>query len=269
MFDELGVGVFRRRYESLDLNVGVVFGEDGVMVIDTRSTHAEAQELIDDLRTLTELPVRWVVNTHWHWDHAFGNALFGEAAIWGHELCVPALIRLGDRMKEDAKGWLPPEAHDEVAAVEIVAPDQTFSERASLAIGRDVILTYHGLAHTNADIVVRVPDADVAFFGDMIEEGAPPNFGDSHPEIWPGTLRLASVGFPALAVPGHGDVVGEAFVLAQTEELEAVATLASAYVAGDESALSVAGPYPRDVMASALHRARALHGQIATSAQDL
>jgi len=258
VFDQVGEDVYRRRYESLDLNIGVVLGEEGVLIIDTRSTHREAAELIDDLGTLTRLPVRWVVNTHWHWDHAFGNALFTDAEIWGHDLCVPALETLGDRMKQDARRWMPPETLADIDAVEVVAPDHTFSESATIAIGREVDLTYHGLAHTDADIIVRVPDVGVAFFGDMIEEGAPPNFGDSHPELWPATLRQAALEFPTAAVPGHGDVVDERFVLTQIEELEAVASLARAYANGDDSALTRPGPYPADVMASALKRARHL-----------
>jgi hypothetical protein len=53
MFDELADGVFRRRYESLDLNVGVVIGEEGALIIDTRASHVEADELLDELGTLT------------------------------------------------------------------------------------------------------------------------------------------------------------------------------------------------------------------------
>ena len=83
MFDELAEGVYARRYESLDLNVGVVVSGDGVLVVDTRASHIEADELRNDLRSLTPLPVRWVVDTHWHWDHTFGNARFPEAEIWG------------------------------------------------------------------------------------------------------------------------------------------------------------------------------------------
>lgn len=258
MFDQLGEGVFRRRFDSLDLNVGVVIGEDGVLVVDTRASEREASELSKELRTLTSLPVRWVVNTHWHWDHVFGNAVFQGAEIWGHVLCLPALETLGERMRQDARRWLPPELHQEIDAVEIVAPDRTFSESASLAIGRDVLLTYHGLAHTDADIVVRVPEAEVAFFGDMVEEGAPPNFGDSYPESWPQTLRRACDGFSGTAVPGHGDVVDENFVRSQLDELEVVARLGAAYADGDESVLSAPAPYSAEVMASALGRARSL-----------
>lgn len=256
MFDQLGEGVFRRRYESLDLNVGVVLGDDGILIVDTRSSHQEAEELVRDLRSLTDLPVRWVVNTHWHWDHAFGNAAFPDCEIWGHELCRIGMERFGERMKVDARSWLPESQHPEVDQVVVVPPDRTFSDNVSLAIGRVVDLTYHGLAHTDADIVVRVPGSDVAFFGDMIEESGPPNFGDSFPLDWPATLESAATNLPTVAVPGHGDVVDESFVRGQREELAAVARLAAEVAAGelDLEAASVRGPYPKSVMISALTR---------------
>lgn len=260
MFDEVGDGVFRRRYESLDLNIGVVVGTDGVLVVDTRASHRQGQELADELPAITDLPVRWVVNTHWHWDHTFGNQVFRRAEIWGHELCATALSSRGEEMKSAAREWLPAEAHAEIEAVEIVPPVKTFSDRASVNIGRSVELTYHGFGHTDADIVVRVPDADVAFFGDLIEEGAPPAFGDSHPVAWPLTLILARKDSPATIVPGHGDVVDARFVDMQREELAEVAEVASQYVKGeiglDEGV--VRGPYSDEVMRSALLRAAAV-----------
>lgn len=256
MFDELGDGVFRRRYEALDLNVGVVLGDDGVLVVDTRSTHQEANELVRDLQTLTIVPVRWVVNTHWHWDHSFGNAVFTGCEIWGHELCRSGMERFGERMKLDARSWLPESQHAEVDEVVVVPPDRTFSDNVSLAIGREVELTYHGLAHTDADIVVRVPESGVLFFGDMIEEGAPPNFGDSHPLEWPSTLRSASDSLSGTIVPGHGDVVSPEFVAGQIEELDEVADLARALANGhlDIEEAAAGGPYSAEVMMSALKR---------------
>lgn len=260
VFDELGEGVFRRRYESLDLNIGVVIGSDGVLLVDSRASQRQAVELSEELPRITDLPVRWVVNTHWHWDHTFGNAVFSDAEIWGHELCAQALAAHGDEMKEAAKEWLSEEAHAEIDAVEIVPPSQTFSDKVSLQVGRVVNLTYHGLGHTDADIVVRVPEADVAFFGDLIEEGSPPSFGDSYPVAWPLTLRLASDHLPSTIVPGHGDVVDPQFVQMQHEELVEVAQLAADYVRGESSFESVVeeGPYPEDVMREALLRARAV-----------
>jgi glyoxylase-like metal-dependent hydrolase (beta-lactamase superfamily II) len=256
MFDEIGDLVFRRRFESLDLNVGVVIGDDGVLIIDTRSTHQEAEELRDELAALTSLPVRWVVNTHWHWDHSFGNAVFTGAEIWGHDLCEIAMARLGDEMRSAAKTWLPEHQHSEIDEVVITPPTHSFSDRASLDIGRRIEMSYHGFGHTDADVVIRT--GDVAFFGDLIEDGAPPNFGDSYPVVWPHTLRLASVDLPGTIVPGHGDVVGPQFVRDQTEELSRVAVIATGLLEGElELAEAVtAGPYDEDVMRAALLRAQ-------------
>lgn len=72
LWREVGEGVFRRRYHALDLNVGAVLGDGEVLLIDTRSWRAEAEELRDDLRALTSLPCRQVLNTHAHFDHCFG-----------------------------------------------------------------------------------------------------------------------------------------------------------------------------------------------------
>lgn len=260
MFDQLGEGVFRRRYESLDLNVGVVVGDDGLLIIDTRSTHEEARELLDELKGLSSKPVRWVINTHYHWDHVYGNAMFEGAEIWGHELCQSAMRDIGEEMKESAKRWLPAENHPEIDAVIVVPPKKVFSDEVSLDIGREVSMTHHGFAHTDSDIVVRVPDADVAYFGDMLEEGAPPNFGDSYPVAWPLALRLAAEDLPSVIVPGHGDVVDQEFVETQHAELVRVAEQATFYVTGEMSLEEAAtqGPYPVDVMKSALLRAAAV-----------
>lgn len=258
MFDELGEGVYRRRYQSLDLNVGVVIGEDGVLVVDTRASHRQAAELETELREITHLPVRWVVNTHWHWDHVFGNGVFSGAEIWAHESCQIALVSRGEEMKAAAREWLAVEHHADIDEVEIAAPTMTFSERASLDIGRAVELAFHGFGHTDADIIVSVPDSDVAFFGDLVEEGAPPSFGDSYPVAWPVTLLLASDHPVATIVPGHGDVVDPLFVRSQHEELVAVAELATALINGEigfEEASS-AGPYGDEIMRSALLRAK-------------
>ncbi len=85
---ELGDRVFARRYAFFDQNIGVVLGDDAALVIDTRSTHVQAREILADLRRLTPSPVTVVVDTHGHFDHAYGNHVFRPAPIWGHEGCV-------------------------------------------------------------------------------------------------------------------------------------------------------------------------------------
>lgn len=259
MFDQLGDGVFRRRYESLDLNVGVVVGEDGVLIVDTRASHQQAMELRDELKELTGKQVRWVVNTHWHWDHVFGNSRFPEAKIWGHELTRSTLVERGEEMKAGAKEWLPGHLHPAIDEVEIVPPRQTFSQRASVEIGRSIELAYFGLAHTDADITVSIPDSGVTYMGDIIEEGAPPGFGDSFPLSWPETLREAASESGDLCVPGHGDTVDKDFVADQLDELSAVARLAAAVEADelDRDEAARQGPYSVEVMLSAFGRVEA------------
>jgi glyoxylase-like metal-dependent hydrolase (beta-lactamase superfamily II) len=257
MFQNLGDGVFRRRYESLDSNIGVVLGEDGILIIDTRASHVEGDQIRAELATLSALPVRWVVNTHWHWDHVFGNSCFPDAEIWGHVRCREVLLSRQNEMKADALEWLPKDQHAEIGETVIVAPSATFSDRVSLDIGRQVDLSFHGRAHTDADIRIIVPDAGVAFLGDLIEEGGPPSFGDSYPTIWPTTLQYAMQKSPEVLVPGHGDVVDRAFAEGQRAELAAVADLADACLRGELSVGegSVRGPFSEEVMRSALDRA--------------
>lgn len=173
MFDQVGEGVFRRRYPSLDLNIRVVFGDDGVLLVDTRATGAQATELREELGSSTDLPVRWVVNTHWHWDHTFGNARFRGCRIWGHELCRVALEDRSEEMRREAKDALGAEFDADIDATEIQPPTEVFSDSISIDIGRIVELSYHGLAHTDSDIVVGVPDAGVVFLGDLSKRERP------------------------------------------------------------------------------------------------
>lgn len=257
VFDELADGVFRRRYESLDINIGVVVSDDGILVIDTRCTHAEADELRADLRNLTPLPVRWVIDTHWHWDHTFGNSRFPEAEIWGHDRCRTEMVERGESMRDDAAGWLPNQ-RDEFQAVVITPPTEVFAAAARIDMGSKVVaMSFHGLGHTNADIVITLEDCDVIFMGDLVENGAPPVFDDGYPLSWPQTLRSVFAEGSSLIVPGHGDIMNRAVAMGQLEEIELVAGLARRCI---EEGLSVAdaarlGPYPEEVMTAALTRA--------------
>jgi glyoxylase-like metal-dependent hydrolase (beta-lactamase superfamily II) len=201
--------------------------------------------------------VRWVVNTHWHWDHTFGNAVFPIAEIWGHERCRRVLLDRPEEMKDDARHWFPAQRHAEIEEVEIVAPERVFSERASLTIGREIVMSYHGRAHTDADIVIQVPDAGVAFLGDLVEESAPPVFVDGYPLEWPETLATAAGEMTDVVVPGHGDVMDPSAVAGQLDGLKAVAQLATHCLAGEMSveAAATEGPYPVAVMRSVVVRA--------------
>ena len=255
-FDGLADGVFRRRYESFDLNVGVVIGGDGVLVIDTRASHGQARELIDELAGLTPLPVRWVINTHWHWDHTFGNAMFPDADLWGHRKCREFLREHGEASKQGALQWVGEENRAAIEEVAIRAPDYIVDQDGVIDIGgRSVQMEWLGLGHTDSDLVMSVPDAGVVFAGDLLEPGAPPSFGDGYPFAWRDTAAAIAPRVKGVTVPGHGDVMDKDAVVTQVEELAAVAEACSeALVTGIFDGSS--GPYPPETMATAWDRAK-------------
>jgi glyoxylase-like metal-dependent hydrolase (beta-lactamase superfamily II) len=223
---ELDDGVFAVTYPFLSLTIGAVVGDEGVLLVDTRSTHAEARELGRDLAALTSRPVRWVVNTHWHWDHCWGNAVFAHAERWGHERTRSALIERGEAMRREAREWFPADRRNEVDEVEIRPPDHIFATRVSLDIGRTVALRYHGRGHTDGDVTVGV--GDVLFAGDLVEESGPPAFDDAHPTEWAPTLDRMLEQVRGPVVPGHGRPVDRAFVEQQRDAITAVVALARA-----------------------------------------
>src|ERR1700750_1285922 len=95
IWTEVGERVFTRRYAFYDQNIGAILRADGVLILDTRTSHRQADEILADLKSLTPLPVRAVVNTHGHNDHAFGNHRFRPAPIWGHERCARMVADTG------------------------------------------------------------------------------------------------------------------------------------------------------------------------------
>ena len=246
---EIGDRVFVRRYAFYDQNIGVVLGKGEALVVDTRSTYGQAREILADLRSLTADPVTVVVDTHGHFDHAFGNAIFRPAQIWGHEGCVAFMQRTGEARKAKIAAETP-ELAGELDEVVIDPPDRTFASTATVEVsGREVTLRYLGRGHTDHDIVVSVPGTDVVFAGDLFENGAVPFYGDADAIEWAATAaQLAWIVEPerGVVVPGHGDHAGRAFADAQAASIAALATLGARAFAGEitlEDAIA-AHPFP-------------------------
>lgn len=230
---EIAERVFVRRHRSMDLNVTLVVGEGACLVVDTRADLVQGRELVEAVRAVTPHP--WVVvNTHFHFDHAFGNAAFRPASIWGHRRCAEVLSGAdGERMRTRIAGLYRQAGEatgaERIEAVEIVPPDEVVDDVATLTVGgRPVHLRHLGRGHTDSDLVVLVPDAAVLLAGDLVEEGAPPQFGDGFPLDWPGTLDALLDLVTGPVVPGHGAVVDKAFVEAQRAELGQLAEVARA-----------------------------------------
>lgn len=255
---EIGDRVFTRHFDFFDQQIGVVLGRREVLVIDTRSTPAQAREIASDLRELTRQPVSIVVDTHWHFDHTFGNSVFRPAAIWGHVRAADRLRREGEAARREVAAQIPSLAAG-LAEVVIDPPEHTFDDRATIELGdRLVQLSYHGRGHTDGDIAILVPDAGVLFAGDLIEEGSPPSFGDSFPLDWPATLASLLPLATGPVVPGHGAIGDAAFIASQLDDMRGLVALArrvheDALPVDEAIAASPFGPRtPRDAFERAL-----------------
>jgi glyoxylase-like metal-dependent hydrolase (beta-lactamase superfamily II) len=175
--------------------------------------------------------------------------------------------RAGERMRASAIAEFPAMAAD-LAEVPLDPPDRVFEDTARLELGgREIHLAYLGRGHTDNDIVVTIPDADVLCAGDLLENAAVPYFGDGYPMDWPATAEalLALVGERTAVVPGHGPVAGHAFAAASLEAFRAIAALARRVHAGelDLEAAMAAAPYPEAAAREPLERALAqLRGEL-------
>ncbi|MEP9361390.1 MBL fold metallo-hydrolase [Nocardioides sp. CN2-186] len=269
-FTEVADRVWVARYEWFDVNVTLVGGERGLVVVDTHASSLAAREVIADVRRLGAGEVVRIVNTHEHFDHTFGNgefrAAYGELPIHAHEEAAERTESAGERIKGlyDAE---PDDPHrDEVQATVVVPADHTFSSAVTLDLGdRAVELVHPGRGHTGGDLVLRVPDVDVLLAGDLVEEsmarnGVPGFGGDCYPLEWPHSLDivLSLSTSSTVVVPGHGAPVDREFVEEQRNAIGIVAQtirdLAARGVPVDQALDAAEWPYPREELAAAVRR---------------
>ena len=223
---EIAPGVWVLRYPTLDVNSTLIVGSQVAVVVDTLATAGQGRELVEAIRAVTDLPLE-IVNTHWHFDHCFGNAVVAEASpgasIWAHTSTVESMREHTSRVRRagyDEALRIAPSIAAEVAATDLRGPDRSVDTLSTMDIGgRKVELRHFGRGHTECDIVVHVPDVSVVVAGDLVEEGAPPSFEDSYPLDWPDTLTEVLALKPRLVVPGHGAVVDAGFVHDQRAQL--------------------------------------------------
>jgi glyoxylase-like metal-dependent hydrolase (beta-lactamase superfamily II) len=263
-FTEIAPRVWVAHYDWMHVNITLVGGSDGLLMVDTHGSAAEARVVADDVRRLGAGPLTGLVNTHEHWDHHFGNATmveqFGDMPIHATEWAR-------DHIEDSARGVFEKyeqatdhPRREEILATTVLLPTHTFSSAVQLDLGdRAVELIHPGRGHTSGDLVVRVPDADVVIAGDLVEESDPPFIGDdSWPLEWPTTLDLV-IGLmtdATVVVPGHGKVVDQAFVQDQRVELgviaETIRDLASRGVPQSEALAQGEWPWDRELLESAV-----------------
>jgi cyclase len=231
-----------RPHRPENANSAFILLDDGVLVVDTSSTPSSARALIAEVRKLTPKPVRWIVNTHFHWDHYWGNQVLVEAfpgaeiissqrarqdmermglgnrllprwgmelpatiADWKRQLAETTELDRRQRLTERIRGW--EAALPELESMRPMLPTLTFECRMVLRSGgRTVELLWLGRSHTAGDVVVYLPQERVIAAGDLLA-GDTPYVADITPYDWIRTFEVLEKLDFDIAIPGHSEVM--------------------------------------------------------------
>jgi glyoxylase-like metal-dependent hydrolase (beta-lactamase superfamily II) len=196
---EVRSGVFVAVAEPQSVNLGLVVGSQWTLLVDSGSSLAQSRMLRASVAAVTGRPLRAVVVTHWHNGRSFAPDAFAD---------VPRI------------------AHESLH-LKLSSADVEIAVATALDLGdRRVEIAHLGRGHTDGDLVIVVPDADVLFAGGLLDSSRLPSFGpDSVPDEWPATLD-AVIGLmtaSTLAIPGHGEPVDREFVFQQRSRIAAQA----------------------------------------------
>jgi glyoxylase-like metal-dependent hydrolase (beta-lactamase superfamily II) len=222
-------------------NGGFLIGRDAAIMVEGFQTTIGAQFQLDALRTVTQLPVRAAINTHWHFDHTLGNSVYGGAGIpiWAHADAASRMAAVypkwqaeelatflapwekrvseakTDSQREHAKsdiegltGMFKPVSEAVLALPNHPLDPAKMPMKVDLGGLTVVIETYIG--HTDTDLIFRVPEQNIVYTGDLLTGGQYPVNINGYPTQWRATLaKFATFDRSTLFVPGHGQIFGQ------------------------------------------------------------
>jgi cyclase len=232
---------------GLDGNSIAILSREGVLVFDTNGTPAAAAAVLADIRTLTDRPVRWIVNSHWHWDHWYGTEIYQQAfpdvRIVAHEKTrelmmgpalefnrpgietqLPAYLRTLEQQAATNPALKPLLDEDrffldQKARVRHTFPNVTFSDRLSIELGeRHIEVLHYERAVTPGDAFVYLPREKILLAGDLIVN--PITFALSgYPSEWLRTLEKIDALEVSTIVTGHGPPLHDKALLHATMDV--------------------------------------------------
>ena len=193
-------------------NSGFIVGDEGVMVVDAMMVASMVRPYIEEIRKVTSKPIKYLVNTHHHVDHALGNQFYLPAEVVSHRGCREALISRGVNVESLSQGW--PQYRDDWAQTRLTPASITYEDKMVVHLGDRVIELLHpGPAHTYGDTLVYLPKEKVLFTGDVAFHYLTPLARDGHISNWirVGNRILKHLDVTTL-MPGHGPVTGKEVV---------------------------------------------------------
>ena len=192
------------RNRGLIANLGFIVGDTAVAVVDTGASAYNGRVLRAAIRRVTDLPIRYVINTHVHPDHVFGNAAFldDDPIFVGHAKLPRAMAERGPFYLERLRATLGPLA----VGTTLVPPTMTVEDEAEIDLGnRTLVLKAHGPAHTDNDLSVHDPASGTLLLGDLLFMEFTPVL-DGSLLGWLDVIADLRRKTVARAVPGHGPV---------------------------------------------------------------
>jgi cyclase len=239
-FEKIADGVYYSTSTSLMATGGnhtIIVGDRDVFLVDAGATPAAGRALLEDMKLITDKPVRWVVNTHFHWDHTNANSIFGpEVEIIGHEYVRHAIAdldiihrepfktalanmpiqvealkkQIGDEKDPAKRAALEKQLvakqadWEEFKMLKPTPPNVTYSSKMTLYQGqREIRLLFLGRGHTQGDTFVYLPKERIVCTGDMMET-QPAYMGDGLFDEWLKTLDAVKEMEFDTVLPGHG-----------------------------------------------------------------
>ncbi|HYH69941.1 MAG TPA: quinoprotein relay system zinc metallohydrolase 2 [Methyloceanibacter sp.] len=205
-----GVFVHQGRYELQSeanqgdmSNAGFVVGRDAVAVIDTSGSAIMGRRLRAAIRQVTDKPIRYVINTHMHPDHVFGNAAFKEddPTFVGHYKLARGLMSRSEQYLAASKAMMGAET---VEGIEVIPPTLAVQDKTTIDLGgRTLILEAQPTAHTDNDLIVTDTATNTVFLGDLLFSVHVPTL-DGSIRGWLELINQLKARNAARVVPGHG-----------------------------------------------------------------
>ena len=192
-----------------DPNTGVIIGDDAVLICDALATPVMAQNLIAEIRKVTDKPIKYVVLSHYHAVRVLGASGYraeGMQEIIASQGTYEMIVERGQQDMMSEYERFPRLFQNFESIPGLTWPTLVFKDEMTLWMGKDleVMVMHVGPGHTKGDTIVWVPSEKVLFSGDLVEADAACYTGDAQLEEWPATLDALSALGADKVVPGRG-----------------------------------------------------------------
>ena len=209
-FDEIGEGLWAFTAEG-DPNSGVIIGDDSVMIVEAQATPRLASKVIDKVKEVTDKPISHLVLTHYHAVRVLGASAYDAEQIIMSDAARAMVVERGQEDWDSEFQRFPRlfEGHESIPG--LTYPTTTFSDKMTVYLGqRRVDIMQIGRAHTAGDAVIHVPDQNVMFTGDIVEDHSACYCGDGYFGEWGTTLdAIKRYDVDAIAPGRGGALVGK------------------------------------------------------------